>query len=70
MLCNPCLQSGQRGDVYCCGFIWWRYARSVGDLFARSWERVRRVCLGSCVSDLSMSRAMRCISVFGVSEAV
>ena len=46
------------------------YGGGMLEVLARSWERVRHVCLGSCVSDLSMSGAMRCISVFGASEAV
>ena len=51
MCCVSILQVGQSGDECLSVSTLCRYKQRKGDLFVRSWAMVRRVDLGSAVSD-------------------
>ena len=49
VLCGSVLQMGHNGNG--CSSILFKYESRVGNLFVLSWARVRRVALGSVVSE-------------------
>ena len=50
VMCDFVLQRGHSGDIYLSSSILFKYEGSVGHLFVLSWDRVRRVALGSVAS--------------------
>ena len=51
VVCGSVLQRGHSGDGGLSSSIFCNYESRVGHLFVLSWARVRRVALGSVVSD-------------------
>ena len=51
VVCGSDLQRGHSGDGGLSSSIWFKYKCGMGHLFVQSWARVRRVALGSVVSE-------------------